>query len=499
MITQKNTRKKPSLGKIFLAIFVFFALITTYVLFKIFTAPDNEKEGGIFTQIKHLIMSSDKSLAGESSDRINILLMGVGGGSHEGPYLTDTMMLVSIKPSTNQVGMLSIPRDLYVRIPNFGEGKINTAYALTRAKHPELAAESVKSIIETVFGVPVHYYAVIDFQGFAQVVDDLGGITINVENTLDDPYYPIEGGSNRGNGEFEHLVIYKGIRYMNGETALKYVRSRKAKGVEGSDFARSRRQQKVILAIKEKLLSPGTLFNFSKINKIIEALNQHVDTNLQVWEMLRIYDITKDVPLPNINHIVLDDGPKSPLISPTSTDAYILIPRKGDWSDLQNIAKNVFDQNAIENVSYQPLPTPQPKTEETTAAEKIAQTLEKQKKENSIEIDNGTGIVGLAKKTSSYLSVQGYKIIEVGNAPVRSYKKSVIYNLKASLARENKELIKDLEETFDAVVFESGAPQNIVISKNTIIKYPVNPKSDILIILGDNWRTQYLKFQSNVK
>ena len=122
------------LGKIFLAIFVFFALITAYVFFKIFTAPDNEKEGGIFTQIKHLIMSSDKSLAGEDTDRINILLMGVGGGQHEGPYLTDTMMLVSVKPSTKQVGMLSIPRDLYVNIPNFGTGKINTAYALTRAK-----------------------------------------------------------------------------------------------------------------------------------------------------------------------------------------------------------------------------------------------------------------------------------------------------------------------------------------------------------------------------
>src|SRR3989338_6005407 len=122
---EKNIRKKPALGKIILAIFIFFIIFTSYILYKIFTAPEGAKEANIFTQIKHFITSPNKKLNGENEDRINILLMGVGGGSHEGPYLTDTMMVVSIQPSTNSVGILSIPRDLYVTIPEAGNGKIN--------------------------------------------------------------------------------------------------------------------------------------------------------------------------------------------------------------------------------------------------------------------------------------------------------------------------------------------------------------------------------------
>lgn len=489
MNVQKNVRKKSILGKIFLAIFILFAIFTAYIFYKIYTAPESEKDGGIFTQIKQLIMSSDKKLEGESQDRVNILVMGVGGGTHEGPYLTDTLIVVSIQPSTKRVGMLSIPRDLYVPIPGFGEGKINTAYALVRAKNPDQAAQTTKTIIENIFKIPIHYYARVDFEGFVKIIDDLGGITINVENTLDDPYFPIEDGERQGNGALEHLVISRGIRYMNGETALKYIRSRKARGVEGSDFARSKRQQKVMLAVKEKLLSPGTFLNFNGLSRIIQSLNAHIDTNLKIWEILRLHELTNNIPSLNINHVILDDGPKSPLYASTSTDAYFLKTKSDNWSDLQNIAHNIFDQNIASNIAYEPV----------EGVEKKAKALETQKKENAIEIDNGTNILGLAKKTSSYLTVQGYNVIDVGNTPIRTYKKNIIYNLKPEQAKAKKEIIKDLEEIFDAVVFENGPPQDIILTGNKKIRYPINAKSDILIILGESWRKKFIQFKSNIK
>lgn len=488
------------LGKIILAIFIFFVFFTAYIFYKIYTAPESEEgEWSIFTQIKYLIMSPDKKLSGEADDRINLLLLGVGGGQHEGPYLTDTIIVASIKPSTRQVGIISIPRDLYVTIPGFGQGKINTAYALVRAQNPALAASTIKSIIEEIFNIPIHYFARVDFDGFVKIIDNLGGITIHVENTLEDPYYPVENGSGLGSGSYEHLVIYKGIRYMNGETALKYVRSRKAKGVEGSDFARSRRQQKVLLAIKEKLLSPGTLLNFNALGRVMQSLDEHIETNLQIWEILRLYDLTKNIPSQNINHIVLDDGPKSPLVTATSTGAYLIIPRSGDWTDLENIAKNIFEPEIASSQVYQPIEKIEPKKGEIDIIEKKAKALEKQKKENAIEIDNGTKIVGLAKKTSTYLSAEGYNILEIGNAPLRTYKKSILYNLKPDNLQEKKEVLKDLEAIFDAIVFESGPPTDVILFNGKKIPYPMNAKSDILIILGENWNEKLLKTQSNIR
>ncbi len=191
-LRQPTQRKKPILGKIFLILLLFIVGVISYFAYKIYTAPESVVEGGIFTQIKHLITSSDKKLLGENSDRINILLLGVGGENHEGPYLTDTMMLASIQPSTKQVALLSIPRDLLVDIPGIGEDKINAAYAYARAKDPSTAAIAVRAIVENIFNMPIHYYAAIDFAGFEKIIDDIDGITINVENTLDDPFYPVE-------------------------------------------------------------------------------------------------------------------------------------------------------------------------------------------------------------------------------------------------------------------------------------------------------------------
>ena len=188
----------------------------------------------------------------------------------------------------------------------------------------------------------------------------------------------------------------------------------------------------------------------------------------------------------------------SELYASTSTSAYLLKTRAGDWSDLQKIAENIFDQNIISSYTYKPIEAEKPKIEDSGIAEKAIQALDKQKKENIIEIDNGTKVVGLAKKTSDYLAIQNYSIGTIGNAPLRTYKKTIIYNLKPQTAQNKKEILKDLEIIFDAVVFDSGAPQDIVVAGGKKIRYPTDTKSDILIILGDNWQEKLIEFGSSV-
>lgn len=483
---QKPAKKKKFVGKIIL-MFLFFLIILVGVLgIKVAIAPDDEKIGGIFTQIKHLVVSPNRQLKGEAQDRINIVLLGIGGEDHIGPLLTDTMILLSLQPSTKKVAMISIPRDLLVDIPNIGNGKINHAYALIESKNPKQGGIEVKKILENIFSTPIDYYLRIDFRGFEKLIDELGGISVNVEHTLDDPTYPVAGEEESSLEErYEHLVIEKGIRFMNGSTALKYVRSRKATGVEGSDFARSRRQQKVLLAIKDKVLAPSTLFNISRLNRAFSIVNDHTDTDIELWEMLRLYDISKETSSSNILNIVLDDGPNGPLQATTVEGAFVLVPKKDDWSDLEAIAKNVFDENAIHEIIIdKPIQNDRPQE----AIDLPKERLKQQKKNIQIEVHNGTKLPGLAKKTSDYLTGSGYQIIQFGNAPLQTYKKSLIYDLNPENKKDRTEIIKELESLFKAVVFTSGKPSSLTAPDGAKINYPVNSTADILIIIGEDWR-----------
>ncbi|MDD5110572.1 MAG: LCP family protein, partial [Patescibacteria group bacterium] len=128
----------------------------------------------VIAQLARLISSGDRPLNGEADGRINILLLGIGGSGHEGPLLTDSMLLASIRPSTQQVALISIPRDLQVDIPGIGFRRINNAYALPELKQRGSGGAVASATVSATFGVPVHYYLLLDFNGFAQLVDTLG-------------------------------------------------------------------------------------------------------------------------------------------------------------------------------------------------------------------------------------------------------------------------------------------------------------------------------------
>ena len=209
-----------------------------------------------FQQLTHIVTSTDQQLQGESDDRVNILLLGYGGAGHDGPYLTDTMMLVSFQPSTKKVALISIPRDLYVNIPGYGYRKINEIMSDGRdQKYPGGGEAMTVKVVSDLLNTPIQYYASIDFNGFKQVIDQVDGVTVTVDRTFYDAMYPDSGIG------YDPVSFKAGTQTMNGTTALKFARSRHGNNGEGTDFARAARQQKIILALKDKLLSFGTLSN----------------------------------------------------------------------------------------------------------------------------------------------------------------------------------------------------------------------------------------------
>lgn len=186
--------------------------------------------------------------------RTNFLLLGTAGGDHEGSDLTDSIIWVSVDHSGQDVLVFNVPRDLWVKSL---QAKINTAFHFGFEKQATAGGILLaKSAVSEVLGQPVDYVAIINFAEFEKLIDALGGVDVEVERTFDDYKYPVVGRENDPCDacRYDHLHFEAGRRHMNGALALKFARSRHAEGEEGSDFARSVRQQKIILAIKNKIL-----------------------------------------------------------------------------------------------------------------------------------------------------------------------------------------------------------------------------------------------------
>jgi LCP family protein required for cell wall assembly len=246
------------------------------------------------------IPDSNLPPAWDGASRITVLLIGLDyrdwSAGNDAPR-SDTMILLTIDPLTKTAGMLSIPRDLWVNISGFGYGRINMAYSQGEAyKLPGGGPELARTTVEQVIGVPVQYYAQVDFYTFAEFIDLIGGIEIYNEETLRlDPV---------GAGKDKIKITGPGMRHLNGERALAYVRFRKDK--EG-DIARSQRQQKVILAIRDKVLSPENLpVLLGRAQQFYEEFSAGIKTNMPFDTALRLGVLAKDIPVESIKHGTID-------------------------------------------------------------------------------------------------------------------------------------------------------------------------------------------------
>lgn len=225
----------------------------------------------------------------------------MGGASHEGGDLTDTIILASLNAKSKTVSMLSIPRDLYVEYPTGGRGKINEtyrrAYAASKKNH-ETAILTLAGKVSEITGERIDKTLNVDFNAFVSFVDVLGGLEVDVPEDLVDTQYPDD------NWGYMTFRVKKGQQTFNGKTALMYARSRHST----SDFDRSIRQQLLVRALKDKLLSLGTLSNPAKIQALYAAVSNNVQTDLSLKEMAALALFAKELPSENILSFNLNDS-----------------------------------------------------------------------------------------------------------------------------------------------------------------------------------------------
>lgn len=292
---------------------------------------------------KDLKISIIKTLFSKDSlktydNQVNILLLGIGGQAHDGPNLSDSINLINYNFKTNTLSTISIPRDIWSETL---KDKINSAYAYGEAKKPGSGGFILaKAEISEVVGMPIQYAAVINFNGFKQLVDFLGGIDVEVENSFIDKRFPIEGKENdpcdgdpEYNCRYQTISFTKGINHMDGETALKFIRSRHAEDKEGTDFAREKRQQKVIEAIKNKMIVIVKKLDINQYKKLYYFFNQIIKrdiTNQQLAIIVKNIFLNKNF---QQKKIVLNESLFiNPPISNQYNNLWVLIPKNNDYS-----------------------------------------------------------------------------------------------------------------------------------------------------------------------
>lgn len=291
-----------------------------------------------YTRMLYNFLFVPKDKISSQGGRVNFLILGKAGAGHPAPDLTDTIIFSSVSLNGPSVVLVSLPRDVW--IPAI-RAKLNSAYYWGKAKKEGGGLVLAKSSVEEIVGLPVHYGIVVDFSGFKGLIDVIGGIEVEVERSFVDEKYPIPGKENdecEGDPEFgcryETITFEKGKTIMNGETALKFVRSRNAEGDEGTDLARAARQQKVIVALKNKILSSKVLFSPKKILGVYEEMKKSIETDMDgataAILVRKILDSRDSVE----QHVVSEEFLTNPPISPRYDNQYVFLPKGGDWEAL---------------------------------------------------------------------------------------------------------------------------------------------------------------------
>lgn len=461
----KKTAKKS--GKVFIYIVIFFIIATLilagFYFFKTKSTMNKMSDNNTASTesvIKSIVSSikqdgNIETLEGFDENRINILLLGVAGDYRPGKYLTDTIMIASIDTQNFKVGLFSLPRDLLIKKDGYYV-KINSLYqeSLQEDKNADLIIET----IEEITGQKIHYYLTMDFQGFIQIIDTLEGINVDVKKDIKDTRYP------GPNYSYETFEIEKGLQTLDGETALKYARTRHD-DVEG-DFGRAKRQQQILQAVRNKAFSLQTFLNPFKINELLNTLGDHVHTNISTEEISAFVELSKKVDTQNINNVVVDAWQEDSVLR--SARMYFnsgsmsgLVTRSGNYHEIKELAENIFDINYMKERKV--------KIEEENVEIILVNTTEDQI---------------ILSRVKSFLKTLGLKNVEVLN----------VYNNE----QENTTVIDYTNATnpfsLDEVIKKIPAkkvdeiPENISSVKTSIYRVSniENMDGDFVIILGSD-------------
>lgn len=384
-------------------------------------------------------------LKGEGSGRVNVLLLGRGGGTHDAPDLTDTMMIASIDPINHTTVLISIPRDLWVNVPDAGVMKINAAWETgefkflgkqtpgsTNYKAIQAGFNEVDQVVSSTFGIDIDYNTIVDFKAFQQAVDTVGGVTVDVPSDLVDPTMAWENANNP-------TLAKAGIQTFNGSQALIYARSRETT----SDFARAQRQRSLLLALKDKVDTAGTLSNPLKLSGLISAFGNNISSDLSVNDAFRLYGILKKVGDNSITSVGLADGTNQYVTTGNINGQSVVLPKAGlfNYTDIQAYLRSQIKDPYIV-------------------------------KENAkILVLNGTTTPGLASTKGNELKSFGYNVFATGNTPNTGWTQTTLVDL----THKDKYTKHYLEEHFnqtaanslnDATIDTKGADFVIIVGSD---------------------------------
>lgn len=326
---------------------IYLVIIGAVLLLLIFFVP---KLVSAFKSTVSLI-NPDITTLDSFRDRTNILLLGVGGGTHAGADLTDSIMLISVNLATSDTVLISLPRDIWVESLS---SKLNTAYHFGEAKQEGGGLVLAKAAVSEIINQPVHYAALLDFSGFETAIDIVGGLDINVPHGFIDKKYPLPGQENAAieSDRYEVLQFYPGQQHMAGSTALKYVRSRYAENEEGTDYARAQRQQLVLLAFKDKILSTHTLLNPSKLKALIKTFKTAVKTDLPSSTYPDLIKLALRIKSSGLRTGIVDQGSDNeeipPLLYNPPANLYgqwVLLPINHNWQAVYDHVAEILYQN----------------------------------------------------------------------------------------------------------------------------------------------------------
>ncbi len=375
----------------------------------------------------------------DGASRVTLLIMGLDyrdWAAGEGPPRTDTMILITIDPLSKTIGMVNIPRDMWVAIPGFDYGKINTAYQLGEAyKLPGGGPELAMKTAEKLMGVPIDYYAQIDFSAFIKFIDEIGGVKLDIKEPIKVDLL----------GDNTQKKLKPGVQVLNGQIALAYARARNS---ENGDFDRAKRQQEVIMAIRNQMLRFDNLPRMiAQAPVLYKDLSSGIRTNLSLDQVIRLAWFAKDIPEESIKQAIIGPEQVTFFKSPDGLDALKPMP-----DQIRIIRDQLFADSSMQS----PLAN--------------MATIDQMKAEGAkVRILNGSSSPGLAASTMDYLKAQGVNVVDTGNAD-SLYNVSEIYDYTGK------------PYTIKFILELMGLNPNRIFSR-----YDPTSTVDVVIIVGTDW------------
>ncbi len=402
--------------------------------------------------------------------RLNILLLGTDGRRDEKtPPRTDTIIVATLDLAHQRAGIISLPRDLWVPIPGYDiTTKINTAYTIGENRgYPGGGAQLTKDTVSSFIGRPIEYYVRINFQAFVEFVDLIGGIDVDVPETIHDEKYPTEDYG------YQVFHIEAGRQHMDGATALKYVRTRNT----DNDYKRAQRQQQVIRAILNKVLQADMIPTLvAKAPQLLATMRDSIDTDIPLSTAVDLANYIRQHSLREMRQLVLDN--RFGVESYSDEGAWILIP---DRSRIRPALNDFFETPQDLLATAPPIPA-------NNVASAIAQQVTDPDPQDPhtvddvttarVEILNGTGYPGVADRVRTLLEKRGWQVVRVGEADRSDYRRTLLVNYRAS-----DELVQRVGQDLS---FQSNLPKlNGLIISDTVDLRIVVGQDFLKNVLGD--------------